>query len=189
MDKLGPTNGCIFFLPCLGGQAEREMIHTRLRLQTQLVIVSELLGPQLAYGPLISNATAFFLVLPFAQTLRLPAAPSRRSAPPQCAATMYRLLSTAAGAVDKRVSSASPSPSRPRSRQRSLADGLFPRIVAVRSTNQLAPVLEGWVREGRTVEKTVIQSIVKKLIGLRRYAQALEVPAKHFLFPTLLISN
>ncbi|KAK3152979.1 hypothetical protein QOZ80_2BG0166070 [Eleusine coracana subsp. coracana] len=93
---------------------------------------------------------------------------------------MYRLLvrrlSTAVVGADKSVAARSAFPSISRSKLRSSPDDLFPRIAAVGNTSlPLAPVLEEWAREGRTVEKAVIQSIVKHLIHFRRYAHALEL--------------
>ncbi|TVU32110.1 hypothetical protein EJB05_23828, partial [Eragrostis curvula] len=93
---------------------------------------------------------------------------------------MYRLLvrrlSAAAGTADKRIPAASRFPTRSPSPQRSLGGELHSRVLAVGNPKlPLAPVLEEWTREGRTVEKTVIQAIIKKLIGLSRFAQALEL--------------
>jgi len=39
----------------------------------------------------------------------------------------------------------------------------------------LSPVLEQWAREGHTIKKHTVQAIVKKLVGLRRFANALEL--------------
>ncbi|CAN6323585.1 unnamed protein product [Urochloa humidicola] len=80
---------------------------------------------------------------------------------------LRRLSTTAEGAV---AASSSPSPSHtPRG-------DLFRRIADVGRPNlPLSPVLEQWAREGCTAKKHTLQAIVKKLIGLRRFAHALEL--------------
>lgn len=84
-----------------------------------------------------------------------------------------RLSATAEGAV-----AASPSAS-PSKLEKPLPNNLFHRIADVgRPTIPLYPVLEQWVREGRTVKKHDLQTIIKKLIGLYRFGHALEVPGK-----------
>ncbi|CAN6310579.1 unnamed protein product [Urochloa humidicola] len=81
---------------------------------------------------------------------------------------LLRRLSTAAdGAV---ATSSSSSPSQPP------RDDLFRRIADVGRPNlPLSPVLEQWAREGHTTTKRTIQTIVKKLVCLRRFAHALEL--------------
>ncbi|XP_062205067.1 pentatricopeptide repeat-containing protein At2g20710, mitochondrial-like [Phragmites australis] len=84
---------------------------------------------------------------------------------------LLRRLSTAAEGA---AAAASPSPPPPL--RRPLSNDLYSRISEVgRPHLPLAPVLEQWALEGHTVEKHVVQAIVKKLIGLRRFAHALEL--------------
>ena len=96
---------------------------------------------------------------------------------PERRATMFRRLlrglsTTAEGAVTASPSS-SPSPSQ------SLPDDLYRRIAdGGRANVPLSPVLEQWAREGHTIKKHTVQAIVKKLVGLRRFAHALEVLGK-----------
>ncbi|KAL6641274.1 hypothetical protein ACP70R_019455 [Stipagrostis hirtigluma subsp. patula] len=88
---------------------------------------------------------------------------------------LLRRLSTAAKKhVASVAASASLSPSPPL--RRPLSTDLYPRIWEVGSPHlPLAPVLDQLAREGHTVEKHEVQKMVKKLIGLRRYAHALEL--------------
>ncbi|CAL4934216.1 unnamed protein product [Urochloa decumbens] len=80
---------------------------------------------------------------------------------------LRRLSTNAEGAV---AACSSPSPSQPP------RDNLFRRIADVGRPNlPLSPVLEQWAREGHTAKKDTLQAIVKKLVGLRRFAHALEV--------------
>ncbi|CAL4942636.1 unnamed protein product [Urochloa decumbens] len=82
---------------------------------------------------------------------------------------LRRLSTTADGAITASPSP-SPSPSQP------LRDDLYRRIADVGRPNlPLSPVLEQWAREGHTTRKHNIYGIVKMLIGLRRFAHALEV--------------
>ncbi|XP_062205064.1 pentatricopeptide repeat-containing protein At2g20710, mitochondrial-like [Phragmites australis] len=85
---------------------------------------------------------------------------------------LLRRLSTAA--ENHVAASASSSPYPPL--RRPLSGDLYRRIAEVGSPHlPLAPVLGQWALEGHTVEKHVLQAIVKKLIGLRRFAHALEL--------------
>ncbi|KAF8672448.1 hypothetical protein HU200_049659 [Digitaria exilis] len=78
-----------------------------------------------------------------------------------------RLSTTAEGAV---AASPSASPSQ------TLPDDLFRRIADVgRPGIPLYPVLEQWVREGRTIKKHALQVMIKKLVGLKRFSHALEM--------------
>lgn len=101
--------------------------------------------------------------------------PARTKPPPERRAAMFRRLlrrlsTTAESAV---TASRSLSPSQP------LHDGLYRRIADVgHPCLPLSPVLEQWAREGHTIEKHTIQAIVKKLVGLHRFAHALEVRGK-----------
>ena len=96
---------------------------------------------------------------------------------PERGATMLRRLlrrlsTTAEGAVTA-------SPSSSPSQSQSVPDGLYRRIMDVGRPNApLSPVLEQWAREGHTIKKHTVQAIVKKLVGLRRFANALEVLGK-----------
>jgi hypothetical protein len=96
---------------------------------------------------------------------------------------MYRLLlrrfSTAAEGAAAASPSTSPSTSMSPTLRKPLPDDLYRRIMNVgRPSIPLSPVLKQWDQEGHTVKKFVIQAIVKKLVGLRRFAHALEVPDK-----------
>lgn len=94
---------------------------------------------------------------------------------------MYRLLLRRFSTAAEGGAAASPSPSTsmsPTLRQ-PLPEDLYRRIMNVgRPYIPLSPVLEQWDQEGHTVKKFVIQTIVKKLVGLHRFAHALEVPGK-----------
>lgn len=81
---------------------------------------------------------------------------------------LLRRLSTAAEGAVAASSSSSPS--------QALDGDLLRRIKDVgRPHLPLTPILEQWVQEGHTVQKHVLQAIIKKLVGLRRFAQALEL--------------
>lgn len=94
---------------------------------------------------------------------------------------MYRLLRrsfsmAAEGSAAAASSSPPPSTSMSSTPGQHLPDELYRRIMNVgRPSIPLSPVLEQWNQEGHTAKKFVIQAIVKKLVGLRRFAHALEL--------------
>lgn len=122
--------------------------------------------------------------LHFFPFLRNPRTLAARTKPPERRATMYRLFRrsfsmAAEGSAAAASSSPPPSTSMSSTPRQHLPDELYRRIMNVgRPSIPLSPVLEQWNQEGHTVKKFVIQAIVKKLVGLRRFAHALEVPGK-----------
>lgn len=65
------------------------------------------------------------------------------------------------------ISSFSPLPSR---------DSLYNRISPIGDpTISIVPTLEGWIEEGKTVQKRELQSMIKQFRGYKRYAHALEI--------------
>lgn len=62
------------------------------------------------------------------------------------------------------------------SEARSSSEYLFTRLTCqVYRGVSIVPILEKWVDEGRAVQKTNLQGIIKKLRKMKRYAHALEV--------------
>lgn len=55
-------------------------------------------------------------------------------------------------------------------------DTLYHRVILVGDPKiSVVPVLDRWSEEGKPVEKKDLQSMVKQMMGLRRYSHALEV--------------